>query len=199
MKITDFSIIFAAVFVSFCLTYYIGEQAAFSSSYYTTIQNNVMDEIVRDSLEAGYVGFDKDGEPEVNLDMVLQNFREECGTLMQGGKWQMGLPVSIKKMVYVESDAYYVYEAGSFKTTKFPANVSHERRVDIISNVLEEALRAEPGGRYQIRIPGNQGEWDSQTIGPHMLLVLCKEEVIRFQDTWYGSCFLSGAAIKEKK
>ena len=198
MKITDFSIIFAVIFISFYLTYFISEQAAYSSAYSATVVNHVMDEIVRDSLEAGYRGTDDDGIPIIERDALIQAFQEECARLLEGHKYETYIPSFVKKIILIESDHYFVYEQGVWSQAILFDDMTHEERVRWISKSLEKSLYQQKEKRYRIQIPLNHGEWDSQTLKEYGILVLCEDNIFQFQGERYGRYFLSGAALKEE-
>lgn len=198
MKITDFSIIFAVIFISFFLAYFIGENAAYSSAYSATVVNHVMDEIVRDSLEAGYQGTDADGIPIIEKELLIQNFKKECARLLEGHKYEMCMPAFVKKIILIELDHYFVYEKGAWSQAILFDDMTHEERVQWISKSLEKSLYRQKEKRYRIQIPLNNGERDSQTLKEYGMLVLCEDCVFQFQGEQYGRYFLSGAALKEE-
>lgn len=203
MKITDFSIIFAAIFLSFYLTYVIGDQVAYHSMYSATLLNHVMDEIVQEALEAGYQGVDENGEPILNKEQVIQSFLETCGMVLEGRSDIQYYPAFIKKIILIESDHYFVYDKGNWSQAIVFEDMRHEERVQWITKSLEKSLQVDNSllqkkkVRYRIALPCNQGEYDSQTLQEYAMLVLCEDSVGQMQGECYGRYFLSGAALKE--
>lgn len=197
MKITDFSVIFGAIFLSFYITYVIGDQVAYHSMYSATLLNHVMDEIVQEALEAGYQGVDENGAPILNKEHVIQSFLETCGMLLEGRTDIQYYPAFVKKIILIESDHYFVYDKGNWSQAIVFEDMRHEERVQWITRSLEKSLTQKKKVRYQIALPYNQGEYDSQTLQEYAMLVLCEDSVGQIQGECYGRYFLSGAALKE--
>lgn len=195
MKITDYVILFLFIILSFISVYNIKDNMAFQSIIHNEEMNRIIDNTTVYAFEKGYTENNNDKEL-INNQIVVETFISRLCQLLWGVDSEENkdeLWDRILCMLIINEDGYYLCDKEGIGDKILFENIIHESKVYEIENVIEKCIREYD---YNVYLPKNYGEKNSQTISDNSFLVVYRTQITSYFGEDYAECIMSGAAIK---
>ena len=182
MKLTDLAITANIFFLCIVVVCHMKGDIMYNKTINKIMYNNVMDNVIEDSLRAGFVGVNFNGGLEVNLQRISFYFDSQAKLYGENSK---------HILCYVEETGFYLctsYEGYDWSDKIFFSNndeISHEEKIkEVIDRVNQDY-------DISLSLPHNDGEKWSNTISEYTLFSISYNKIMGIY------CF-SGARIHKK-
>lgn len=193
MKFIDFVIIFSIFFTCILTKNNINNQLIFSNQMFNGMYNDCIDNIVVDSLEAGFFMLDEDNNPIVDKDIMAKCFESELSILLSDTSYLKDIGSNYCLLIYVCEDGYFLYDNMSWSLKYLFLSDSHSERVLEMEEQIKKAYVTD------LLFSSNDGEKFKNSVKRDSLIAIYQGKSINFGDNKYQVYSVSGAAIVEDK
>ena len=193
MKIIDFALVFAIIIICFIVPDCINNRLIFENTMYNAEYNNIMDDIVMDSLNHSFISVDNDGKPVVDRDMLSSRFLNEMSFVFSNGSINEAVYGQYIILIYTIEDGFYVFCNNEWSEKieySFGNLTKQEGKVNELLCYINDTYK------ISLSIPKNENiEW-LNTIKDYSLVALYKSKKISIDFNQYYIYTISGAMLR---
>lgn len=193
MKFIDFAIIFSLFFICILTKNNISNRLICDNHIFNSMYNASIDNVVMDSLEAGFFKLDEHNNPIVDREIMSRCFESELSIILSDSSNFKAAGANYCLLIYICKDGYFIYNNMVWSDKFSFVSLNHSKRVFEI----EEKIKTSYG--IDLLFSSNDGENFKNTIKENSFIAVYESKAIRLGENTYKVYSISGAAIVEDR